>query len=55
MFQTENVLFDATNRVKLADFGFANFYADNSMLSTWCGYVLFRVTMDVVTKKMNLF
>ncbi|XP_040842610.1 serine/threonine-protein kinase SIK1 isoform X1 [Ochotona curzoniae] len=35
--KTENLLLDADMDVKLADFGFGNFYNPGEPLSTWCG------------------
>ncbi|XP_072900846.1 serine/threonine-protein kinase SIK2-like isoform X2 [Hemitrygon akajei] len=35
--KTENMLLDADMNIKLADFGFGNFYRHGEMLSTWCG------------------
>ncbi|XP_039248045.2 uncharacterized protein LOC120325930 isoform X1 [Styela clava] len=35
--KAENLLLDSNNNVKLADFGFSNFYQSGNMLSTWCG------------------
>ncbi|XP_003464014.1 serine/threonine-protein kinase SIK1 [Cavia porcellus] len=35
--KTENLLLDANMDVKLADFGFGNFYKPGEPLSTWCG------------------
>ena len=35
--KAENLLLDADNNIKLADFGFSNFYSPNDLLSTWCG------------------
>ena len=34
--KVENLLLDGENHIKLADFGFSNYY-DSSLLSTWCG------------------
>uniref|UniRef100_A0A8C0YEP4 non-specific serine/threonine protein kinase n=1 Tax=Cyprinus carpio carpio TaxID=630221 RepID=A0A8C0YEP4_CYPCA len=35
--KTENLLLDANMNIKLADFGFGNFYNSGEPLSTWCG------------------
>ncbi|KAG7463394.1 hypothetical protein MATL_G00176090 [Megalops atlanticus] len=35
--KTENLLLDANMNIKLADFGFGNFYNTGEPLSTWCG------------------
>ncbi|KAM6985796.1 serine/threonine-protein kinase SIK1 [Aplochiton taeniatus] len=35
--KTENLLLDANMNIKLADFGFGNFYNVGEPLSTWCG------------------
>ncbi|XP_068457880.1 serine/threonine-protein kinase SIK1 [Clinocottus analis] len=35
--KTENLLLDANMNIKLADFGFGNFYNAREALSTWCG------------------
>ncbi|KAG5852919.1 hypothetical protein ANANG_G00067630 [Anguilla anguilla] len=35
--KTENLLLDANMNIKLADFGFGNFYNSGEALSTWCG------------------
>ncbi|XP_027544661.1 serine/threonine-protein kinase SIK1 isoform X1 [Neopelma chrysocephalum] len=35
--KTENLLLDANMNIKLADFGFGNFYKSGEPLSTWCG------------------
>lgn len=35
--QAENLLLDADNNIKLADFGFSNEYTPGVPLSTWCG------------------
>jgi len=35
--KAENLLLDADGNVKLADFGFGNFYQPGKLLDTWCG------------------
>ncbi|XP_062383577.1 putative serine/threonine-protein kinase SIK1B [Sardina pilchardus] len=35
--KAENLLLDANMNIKLADFGFGNFYKPGETLSTWCG------------------
>ncbi|VFV24155.1 serine threonine-protein kinase [Lynx pardinus] len=35
--KTENLLLDGSMDIKLADFGFGNFYKSGEPLSTWCG------------------
>ncbi|XP_006870876.1 PREDICTED: serine/threonine-protein kinase SIK1 [Chrysochloris asiatica] len=35
--KTENLLLDSNMDIKLADFGFGNFYKSGEALSTWCG------------------
>ncbi len=35
--KAENLLLDSDNNIKLADFGFANYYSSSNLLSTWCG------------------
>uniref|UniRef100_A0A8C5F4G7 non-specific serine/threonine protein kinase n=1 Tax=Gadus morhua TaxID=8049 RepID=A0A8C5F4G7_GADMO len=35
--KTENLLLDANMNIKLADFGFGNFYNAGEPLATWCG------------------
>uniref|UniRef100_A0A3Q2FYJ3 non-specific serine/threonine protein kinase n=1 Tax=Cyprinodon variegatus TaxID=28743 RepID=A0A3Q2FYJ3_CYPVA len=35
--KTENLLLDANMNIKLADFGFGNFYNAGDPLTTWCG------------------
>ncbi|XP_052403044.1 serine/threonine-protein kinase SIK1-like [Carassius gibelio] len=35
--KAENLLLDSNMRIKLADFGFGNFYIPGKSLSTWCG------------------
>ena len=33
----ENLLLDAQGNVKIADFGFSNFWSSERHLDTWCG------------------
>ena len=35
--KTENVLLDDCGNVKLADFGFGQYFSTDRMLNTWCG------------------
>jgi serine/threonine protein kinase len=35
--QAENLLLDSNMNIKIADFGFSNFYTPGDFLSTWCG------------------
>ena len=37
MFQAENLLLDANMNIKIADFGFGNFFKEGEQLATWCG------------------
>lgn len=37
LFQAENLLLDSNNNIKIADFGFSNYYTPGGHLSTWCG------------------
>jgi serine/threonine protein kinase len=35
--KAENLLLDADMNIKLADFGFSNYFEKSSLLATWCG------------------
>jgi len=35
--QAENLLLDANMNIKIADFGFGNFFKTGEHLATWCG------------------
>lgn len=35
--KVENILLDYNGNVKLADFGFSNFYMEGELMDTWCG------------------
>ena len=35
--QAENLLMDANMNIKIADFGFSNYYTPGEQLATWCG------------------
>ncbi|KAG5682439.1 hypothetical protein PVAND_011791 [Polypedilum vanderplanki] len=35
--KAENLLLDSNMNIKIADFGFSNFYTPGELLSTWCG------------------
>lgn len=35
--QAENLLLDSNLNIKIADFGFSNFYSPGELLETWCG------------------
>jgi serine/threonine-protein kinase SIK2 len=35
--QAENLLMDGQMNIKIADFGFSNYYTPGEQLATWCG------------------
>lgn len=35
--KAENLLLDSNNNIKIADFGFSNYFTTSGQLSTWCG------------------
>ena len=35
--KAENLLLDANMNIKIADFGFSNYFAPEGHLTTWCG------------------
>ena len=35
--QAENLLLDANMNMKIADFGFSNYFTPGEQLATWCG------------------
>lgn len=35
--KAENLLLDANMNIKIADFGFSNYYTNGELLATWCG------------------
>ena len=37
LLQAENLLLDGHGNVKIADFGFSNFWSPDARLDTWCG------------------
>uniref|UniRef100_A0A182T675 non-specific serine/threonine protein kinase n=1 Tax=Anopheles maculatus TaxID=74869 RepID=A0A182T675_9DIPT len=37
LYQAENLLLDSKMDIKIADFGFSNFYKKGELLATWCG------------------
>lgn len=37
VIQAENLLLDSNMNIKIADFGFSNYYKRGELLATWCG------------------
>lgn len=37
VFQAENLLMDCNMNIKIADFGFSNYFTPGEQLATWCG------------------
>jgi hypothetical protein len=37
VLQAENLLLDSNMNIKIADFGFSNYFSPNGQLATWCG------------------
>lgn len=35
--KAENLLLDSNMNIKIADFGFSNYWSPSSKLTTWCG------------------
>ena len=47
----ENILIDKTGQIRLIDFGLANLYSPNSLLSTFCGSLYFAAPELLSAKK----
>ena len=51
--KAENLLLDSNFNIKLADFGFSNFYDNNEMLNTFCGSPPYAAPEVFEGKKYN--
>lgn len=52
--QAENLLLDSNLNIKIADFGFSNFYTPGELLETWCGEYLDLIFVESFIKSFVL-